>query len=582
LTYLTERATSGRRPLTLVEIDVDTCANDYGVLPCEAVLPAAGLQCYNTFSSCQDKSNYAKTVKTLRFCEDIAGLPVDFNAIPSIPVGGVKLDATIIDPAKTLGIRAKTTVTFKDHPYGDSVTDPYVITRTYDPLENGTFWGKFIARNPNYEGRQLRVTIGYLDDNNVFNTQFNRVFVIDKINGPDSNGKVNIVAKDILKLAENKNSKLPVASAGKLTSVLAAGATSLSVTAGEGDSYAAAGVIRVNKELMNYTRAGDIFTVTRGEFGTLDVEQSVNASVQECIAYNDVNVIEIVRDLLLRIDIDPVYIPFTDWEQERDDWLLLNEYTRVISKPTGVSQLLNELCEQSLISIWWDERVKQIKLKSMSPPLDISTIPTINQSDNFIINSLKLERLTQDRITQIWLYNELIDQVADNKKQESYQQVNVSIDLDAESSDFFNDKRERIVFGTWLTNVSNALKIDIAQKTINKFKLSPIKAKFSLDAKDADIWTGDIVFIETDTIQTVSGQPSTLIMLVTKAQETIAGTLINYEASTAFDYAVNYGFWSEDDVPDYLIATAAERLKNAFYSDNNGLLPDGSPGYTYI
>ena len=205
MTFIQEQNTAGRRPCVLVEIDVDFCTNEYSVAPCTATLPGPGLQCYNTFQTCQDKANYNKGTKTLRFCEDIAGLPVDFDAIPSIPVGGVILDPTIIDPAKTLGIRAKTTITFKDSISSDTETDPYVIARQYDPLEFGTFWGKFIARNPNYEDRELRVTIGYFDDNNIFNTQFTRLFLIDKINGPDSKGQVKLIAKDILKLAENKN-----------------------------------------------------------------------------------------------------------------------------------------------------------------------------------------------------------------------------------------------------------------------------------------------------------------------------------------------------------------------------------------
>jgi len=582
VTFETERKTAGRRPLALVEINIDKCENVYGQAPCTAVLPGVGLQCYNTFQTCQDKPNYLKGFKSLRFCEDIAGLPVGFGAIPSIVKGGVTLDPTIIDPAKTLGIRAKTTITFKDHPYTDSTTDPYVFARSYDPLETGTFWGKFIARHPNYEGRELTVTIGYLDDDNNFLTQYTRVFIIDKIQGPDSNGQVKVIAKDILALAENTKTKLPRASNGKLAAGVNSSVTVLNLLPGQGSQYQTAGVVLIDRELCNYTRAGDVLTVTRGEYGSEAADHAADATVQESISYNNVNVIDIVRDLLLRIGTDPAYIPFTEWEQERDDWLTFNEYTRIISKPTGVNQLLNELCEQSLISIWWDERLQKINLKSMSPPLDISTVPALNDEANFIRDSLKLTRLTDERITQLWLYNELRDQTDDNKKQDSYQRVNVSIDADAENTDFFGDVRERIILGTWLTDVSNAVKIDIATKTLNKFKLSPVKVNFSCDAKDAELWTGSIIFVKTDQIQTPSGEPSTLILLITKAKESVTGTRIDYEASTAFDYAIKLGRWTEDNIPNYLQATEQQRLVNGFYADDNGNLPDGSPAYAYI
>lgn len=582
MTYETERATSGRRPITVVEIDVDTCLNTYGIAPCTAVLPGVGLECYNTFQTCQDKVNFNKGSKTLKFSEDISGLPISLGAIPSIPVGSVSFDPTIIDPAKTLGIRAKTTVNFTDHPYSDSFTDPYVLTRNYDPLEIGTYWGKFIARNPNYESRNLRVIVGYLDDSNAFQAGPSRYFIIDKIKGPDSKGKVQLIAKDILSLAEDKKAKLPKASLGKLSAAIDGIVISLSVDAGSGASYDASGVIRIDKEEMTFTRVGDVFTVVRAQFGTIADDHNIDALVQECIEYTDENVIDIVYDVLIRAGVDPAFINFPDWEQERDDWLLFNNYSRVLSKSTGVSQLLNEICEQSLISIWWDERVQEIILKSMSPPIDVSAIPTLTDSANFIKNSLSFDRLTSKRITQLWLYTELKNQTDDNKKTENYQQVDVTVDVDAESADSFGDKRERIIAGTWLTDVTDAVKNDISVKTINKYKLSPIKATFSCDAKDSDVWTGSIIFIQTDKIQDATGAPTTLIMLVTKAKESVNGTRIDYEASTAFDYAFNIGRWTEVTAPDYVDATEEEKLTLGFWSDNNGQMPDGSEGNTWV
>ena len=580
MTYETERALSGRVPVTLVEIDIDTCANVFSNSPCTATLNGAGLQCFNTFSTCQDTANYSKTVKTLRFCEDVAGLPVDFGAIPSVK--SVNFDPTIIDPAKTLGIRAKTTITFTDHPYTDSTTDPYVASRFYDPLENGTYWAKFIARNPNYEGRPLRVTVGYFDDDNTFQAGPSREFVIDKIQGPDSTGKVQLIAKDVLFLAEDKKAKLPKASAGKLSAAIDDLVGSFSVGAGDGAAYDLAGTVRIDKELMSFTRSGDVFAVSRKSFGSGAQEHDADATVQQCLEYTDVNVIDIVRDLLLKAGIDSAFIPYAEWETERDDWLLFNEYSRVISKPTGVSQLLNEICEQSLISIWWDERVQEIKLKSMSPPLDISTIPTLTDNASFIKGSLQITRLTEQRITQLWLYSELKNQADDNKKQENYQQVDITVDAKSEDANSLGDVKERIILGTWLTGVGDAVKLDMSIKTINKFKKTPIKATFSCDAKDGDVWTGDIIFIETDKIQDIFGQPTTLIMMVTKARESQAGTKIVYEASTAFDYADRIGRWTEETAPDYTSATDAERVTLGFWTDDNGKNPDGTDGATWI
>jgi hypothetical protein len=494
-------------------------------------------------------------------------------------VGGVTLDPTILDPAKTLGIRAKTTINFNDHPFSDNGVDPYVIAREYDPLETGTFWGKFLSRNPNYEGKPLRLTVGYIDDDGQFLAGPERLFIIDKIMGPDSGGNVKLIAKDILASAENDKQKLPKVTQGKLFEDINETQTSLIIQEFF-TQYPEPGVIRIGSELMTFTKNQANFTIQRGQYGTQAAAHSAGASVQNCIRYENRNVINIVRDLLVTAGFSTSFIPFADWEAERDIWLELNNYSRIISKPTGVSKLLSELCEQSLISIWWDERQKEIKLKSASPPVDFSTIPVINDSVNFIKGSLKVDRLTDQRITQLWLYSQLENQIDDNKKQESYDNVNVVID--AQSEELFGNPREKIILGTWLTDVSEAVKIDITSKTINKFKVSPIKATFAMDAKDSDIWTGDIIFVETDRIQTTTGAPSRLVMVVTKARESILGTTVNYEATTAFDYVARVGQWTDDAANSYNDASGPERAVNGYWTDDEGRNPDGSEGTTYF
>ena len=52
-----------RVPVTVLELDLDRCANTYGVLPCTAS-GGPGEECYNTWQSCQDKPNYVKTTFT--------------------------------------------------------------------------------------------------------------------------------------------------------------------------------------------------------------------------------------------------------------------------------------------------------------------------------------------------------------------------------------------------------------------------------------------------------------------------------------------------------------------------------------
>jgi hypothetical protein len=66
----------GRKPLTLVEIDLPYCTRTYGVAPCTAALGTTGTaKCFNSRKTCQDPTNYAAGVKTVTFCHNQDGIP---------------------------------------------------------------------------------------------------------------------------------------------------------------------------------------------------------------------------------------------------------------------------------------------------------------------------------------------------------------------------------------------------------------------------------------------------------------------------------------------------------------------------
>ena len=69
MTFAAETVKAGRQPVTVVELDLDTCSLAYGVSPCTAAL-ASGLECYNTQATCQDTPNYLDEFITAIFSPD--------------------------------------------------------------------------------------------------------------------------------------------------------------------------------------------------------------------------------------------------------------------------------------------------------------------------------------------------------------------------------------------------------------------------------------------------------------------------------------------------------------------------------
>ena len=158
--------TSGRELLTVVELDQDSCSLTYGEGACTAALGVTSdRKCFNTRATCQDPEHYDRTIKTIRFCKIGQVLP----NVPCFPLlSKTSIAPTEINPGGSgrssgpLGKRARVTLDFIDAPSSDIGIDPYVTEREYDPLGRGTFWSKWLSRNPFYNNRAIRVLEGYV------------------------------------------------------------------------------------------------------------------------------------------------------------------------------------------------------------------------------------------------------------------------------------------------------------------------------------------------------------------------------------------------------------------------------------
>lgn len=246
---------TARYSLTYFEIDLDYCANTFGSAPCTAsVANSPFRKCYNTLKTCQDRAHFINSPVTLRFAVDCDYLPRTIDAIPSIT--SISFTPATISLGEDLGQRASLSVTFKDHPHSDSGAgfDKYLADRSFNPFTQGSFWGKFRARNPFVRGRVCRWINGFLGQ--ALADMEVRTFVMDSFDGPTPHGMFTIVAKDILKLADDDRSQAPNLSNGSLVADVALAATSLTLTpSGVYTEYTPTGYVAIGgKEIVAYTR----------------------------------------------------------------------------------------------------------------------------------------------------------------------------------------------------------------------------------------------------------------------------------------------------------------------------------------
>lgn len=584
---MVDETTEGRQPVVIVELDQDFCQLEYGVAPCTAAIGTTGARkCFNTLASCQDDDNYDRGTLTLRFCTPQVEVPAEWNAIPSLR--STSTAPTRLNPganersSKPLGKRASITITLNDHPHTDFRVDPYVTERSYEPLERGTFWSKWLARNPYYQNRRIRVREGYLGQN--LEDMRTRHYFIDSIDGPDGNARVKIKAKDVLKLADNERAQAPRGSQGELSADLNDTATSF-VAAGaiDGEYPTGGGTIRVNDEVMTYSSgswsAGE-FTfsgVTRGTDNTEADEHDEGDTVQLCYRVTNEDCWIVAQELLEDYgNVPSEFIPISDWSTEGNQWLPQFTITSLVTEPTGVTDLLGEICEQCQFYIWWDERAQEVKLKALRPPSDIPTV--INDDANVLEDSFSISTEPDERVSQVWLYYDQRVPTEDVDEESNYRRLRIRIDEEAERDREYGERRIKKLFARWIETDAQA--VNLSTRILSRYRDNPRYAKVMMDAKDRAIWTGDIVDASVHNLVDLTGAIATTRFQVISAEEVQSGTRLEYEMLT-FPFVGRFAFWMAEDAPPYDLATDEELRNGGWWARADGTMPDGADGWEW-
>jgi len=581
--------TVGRTPIVLVQIDQDFCNLTYGVAPCTGANPSN--KCFNTRKTCQSEANYDRGSITLTFAKSQSDLPKDQYIIPALV--SVSTAPTKINPANgdrdvnPLGQRAVANISFRDFPHSDLLVDKYKSERTYNPLEKGTFWTKWLARNPYYQNRPIRIYEGYLGQA-IADMQV-RNYLIDTIDGPNNSNTVTIVAKDPLKLTDRAKAQAPSVSTGELNADITNTATSLVIKKAVSGDYPASGTVRIDDEIITYSSitetiiSGELFVtlngLTRATDGSIADQHDVDSGVQVCLRYTNQKVWEIAYDLITNYSKIPAsFIDYPAWVLEGETWLFSFDLTTLISEPTGVDDLLQELMSQVLFYIWWDERDQLIKFRVIKPY--IQSAPLLTDNSNLIENSITFSTNAKNRISQVWLYYHQKNSAEALDNESNYQRVEVNADLQAESDDFYGESVIRKVFARWIVGENQAY--NTVTRLLNSNKDNPKYLKFRLDAKDRSIWTADVVDIENRNMVDFNGNQTIERYIVLSAQEVVSGEVIEYMAQLFSIRGIRFGFYMAVDAPQYIDATPEQILANsAWYAQEDGLMPDGTEGWEY-
>ena len=500
---------------TLVEIDVDVCGHTYGLAPCTAAIGRTGPQaCFDTLSTCQDRENFSAEPVTLRFAESGAVLG-DIDAIPSLK--SVSFTPATVLLGEDLGQRASLTATFTDHRWGDAAPgfDKYHATRDYDPYGQGTFWGKFRARQPYLRGRPMRVIRG--SPGQALEDMDTRHYAIEAFDGPRPDGTFTITAKDVLKALDGDRAQAPRLSRGFLVAAITAEATELRLGPSRvGDiEYPASGHVAIGgREICAFTRAGDVMTITRAQFNTEVQAHDESDRVQLCLYYRARDPADIVSDLMQTYaGIPASYVPIASWRNETMNWLA-RAYTAMIAEPVPVKDLVSELVEQAALAIWWDDEMRRIRLQALR---GIPTDAGRHTPDTILAGSLKSREQPTRRLSRVQTYFGQINPLKPLDDRDNYRSSALSIDAPSERA--WASPAIKTILSRWIPQFARPNALRLNEILLSRFKVPPRRFAFALHrdpAKPAPVRLGGGYRLEAHTLQDASGAAVDVPVQVTR------------------------------------------------------------------
>jgi hypothetical protein len=544
--------TFAREPLTVVEIIQPKCSRVFGTSPCLAT----GEPCFQGDATCKFITALDLTDEVvMRFVAPAANRyindPAAFQPGSAFPaLLAVSTAPTVLNVAagngdiSPLGLRAVAQVAIKDFPYNDIGFDPYLSSRTYDPVKQGSFWSKWLARNPYHTGYVLRIYDGFFGD--ALGDMIKREYSIERIDAARSS--VQITAKDILRKVTDNDISAPFLSNGSLSLDLAIGGTSFQVAGALLADYPASGWVRINQEVIAYTARATVgsnveFTgLTRGTLNTSAAAHRQFDRVQRVLAYENVGFHDIIYDLLTVWGGIPAgYIDKPAWDAEKLEWRELYNFTAYLTDPVKIQQLVGELCQQAQSNIWWDERVQEIILRAQRP----NFMPdTITQEGNIIADSVTVEEVAKDRASQVYVYYGLRSPVLPVNDKFSYRSAEVVIDVDKERQ--YGEPAVKEIFCRWVS--TRVLALTLGDSYIKRFRDVRKHITFNLTANDiANFWTGDVAEIRHFLVVNPDGSEKVSQWLITSAETVEQGGVYRFIAEDNESAGVLWEWVADDD-----------------------------------
>ncbi len=564
-----------RTPCLVVEVDLDWI-DGTSASPVAATNPDDSL-CYRTPATTA-QGDLPVTFKTRRWMTSTQRPIPELGAIPCLNTATIAAEEVRV--GRGVGFFGQATIDLIDFVDDDRREDPFYDDASRDAVDHsaGTYFGKLMARNPWWTGRKLRVIEGWATDG-VWHAAdaITHHYLIRDVQGP-SDGRLRITAAGPLQLLNLADLEAPAPSQGVLEldidETVAVARIADPVIA---EDYPGTGLIRIGDEVLLYARTGQDLALTRHRLGTVADQHSAGDSIQLCLQYTDTPLVDIIADLLTTYGhVDPALLALDEWAQEQARWLTLYILGGVVSQPTKVMDVVQELLEASACVLWWDDARGQVRIRAQRPSVASSGV----WGDRFhLLGPPAVKRDMTERVSRTDVLIDMRSAAKDAKDSSTYRFRLLGI-AQGEEATQNGDSKVRLIATRWISVAQEALAARASFQITSQLRDGRQTIVVEVAAKDANRQIGDVIDISSKDIVDRTGQPALTRGIVTKREAVKYGSRYRYTIERSpFGVGSRFAFFTDSDCPEYSLAADWQRDPGAFFAnaDGSGFGPHDPP-----
>jgi hypothetical protein len=289
---------------------------------------------------------------------------------------------------------------------------------------------------------------------------------------------------------------------------------------------------------------------------------------------------DIIFDLMtVQGPVPSAFIDVAEWQSEEDSWLGGTTFGTLITAPTGIAQLIGEICQHGVM-VWWDDASQEVRFRVNRPRAPGETITTLTDTANFIVGTVGFDRAEDNRVSSVNFWHSIIDPTDADDSARNYSKLVTAADPSASSPTEYGEARIKTIYSRWFGRAGNdVFSAIIAERLVSRYRDTPIVVTAELDSKDAGIEPADLIDVASGLLVDATGAPLAGRFQVSKVERKEQRVTVRAES-----YAITgrFAFWMTNPQGDYDTATAEDKDEGAFWADDAETDELGLNPYVYF